>query len=167
MYKDWELQQVVRRLRQIEGRWFQSRRRYEFYGYLLAVYRLYRRLRRRRAAQQAAARIAALFGLKIRKGTHALRVIIDATSRADKKTKSRWTQALRYAWQQRHTWTDFADFFRDHGGAAGCAREFAALTPRPPRGCVASGGDRRRPRVPLYIDKRLLTADGEWRRPAV
>jgi hypothetical protein len=161
------LKQQIARLRGVEARCLQSRRRYAFYVYLSAVYRLYRRLRRRKAAKQSARRIAALFALKIRKDSHPMRVIIDATSNADAKTKWRWSQGLRYAWRERHTWTDFSAFLRDHGGAAGCARDFAALTGHPPRGFVAVGGPERLPRVPLYIDKDLLAADGEWRRQPV
>jgi len=133
-----------------------SRQRYAFYDYLAAVYNLHRRLRRRKAAKKAACRIAALYNLSLRKDVHPMRAIIDASSDADRKTRSRWMRALRYAWQERHTWEDFRGFLRDHGGVAGCARDFAAVQPGPPRGFVAFGGVGRRPRVPLYVDKKLL-----------
>jgi hypothetical protein len=160
-----DLKQQIKRAKQIERQSVRSRQRYAFYDYLWAVYRLYRRLRRKKAAKKSARRIAALFDINIRKDAHPIRAIIDATSNADGKTKWRWTQALRYAWRERHAWTDLSDFLRHHGGAAGCARDLAALTAHPPRGFVAIGGPERFPRVPLYIEKELLTADGEWRRP--
>jgi hypothetical protein len=164
---DRNLKREIIGVQQIENRSFRARQRYAFYAYLSAVYRLYRHLRRKKAAKQTARRIAALFDLKIRTDAHPIRVIIDATSNADSKTKWRWTQALRYAWHERHAWTDFAAFLRDHGGAAGCARDLAALTGQPPRGFVAISGPDRRPHVPLYIAKGLLAADGEWSRQPV
>jgi hypothetical protein len=66
-------------------------------------------------------------GLRERKRIHLIRMIIDATSRADNKTKSRWTRALRYAWHERREWKRLATFLQEHGGPAGCAARFAAL----------------------------------------
>jgi hypothetical protein len=139
-----------------------SRHRFSFYAYLAAVYDLYRRFRRRKVAREAARRVATLFHTGSPAAAHPLRVLLDATATADSKTKSRWTLALRYAWRQRHAWTDFGTFVADHGGIAGCARKWASLRPGPPRGFVMVGGPDRRPRIPLYIDKRLLAADGSW-----
>jgi len=68
----------------------------------------------------------------------------------------------RYAWRERRAWSDFKAFLRAHGGAAGCAREFAAVQPRPPHGHAALGDAGGVPRVPLYADKKVLTADGNW-----
>jgi hypothetical protein len=125
------------------------------------VYRLYHQIRCNNTTQANADRIAALFALNPRNATHLIRLIIDATSAVDNKTKWRWTQALRFAWHQRRNWEHIADFLRLHGGIAGCARDFAALTAHPPRGFVAVGGPQRFPRVPLYVDKDLLTSAGE------
>jgi len=136
--------------------------RFGFYTYLAAVYGLYRRFRRRKVAREAGRRVATVFATASPATAHPLRVLLDATATADYKTKSRWTLALRYAWRQRHAWTDFASFVADHGGIAGCARKWASLRPGPPRGFVAVGGPDRRPRIPLYIDKGLLAADGSW-----
>jgi hypothetical protein len=58
-----------------------------------------------------------------------IRVIIDTTSTADNKTKSRWTRALRYAWRERGHWTDLQTFLKQNGGPAGCAERFAAVHP--------------------------------------
>ena len=69
-------------------------------------------------------------GFAHQKRTHPIRVIIDATSTADIKTKSRWSRALRYAWRERKTWTNLTSFLRENGGPAGCAEQFAAINPR-------------------------------------
>jgi len=94
------------------------------------VIELYVQLRRTKQAKKAATLIVKLFGLRSKKGTHPIRVIIDATSSADNKTKSRWTRALRYAWYKRKTWRDLKTFLRENGGPAGCAEQFAAVHPK-------------------------------------
>ena len=81
------------------------------------------------SSKTLAQRIAKLFGL-CKPSTYPIRVIIDATSTADNKTRSRWTSALRYAWRERKIWTDLASFLRKNGGPAGCADQFAAINPR-------------------------------------
>jgi len=58
-----------------------------------------------------------------------IRIIIDETCDADRKTKSKWTQALRYAWRYRSKWEKLADFFRRRGGIAGCASLFTHVRP--------------------------------------
>jgi hypothetical protein len=117
-------------LRELERKCFASRSRFAFYDYLAAVFELYVQLRRRNQAKLSARRIAKLFGLRNHKRTHPIRVIIDATSTADLKTKSRWSRALRYAWRERKTWADLGSFLRENGGPAGCADQFAAINPR-------------------------------------
>ena len=72
-------------------------------------------------------RLISLLGPRQRNGTHLIRMIFDATSRADNKTKSRWTRALRYAWHERREWKRLETFFQEHGGPAGCAARLAAL----------------------------------------
>jgi hypothetical protein len=74
--------------------------------------------------------VAKLFGLRKQTGTHPIRVIIDATSTADNKTKSRWTRALRYAWRERRAWTELNGFLQENGGPAGCAERFARTHPK-------------------------------------
>ena len=113
----------------MERKCFAARSRFAFYDYLAAVFDLYVRLRRRNQAKPSARRIAKLFGLRNQKCSHCIRVIIDATSTADLKTKSRWSRALRYAWRERRTWKDLGSFLRENGGPAGCADQFAAMKP--------------------------------------
>jgi hypothetical protein len=128
---DRQLKRAIADLKSLERKCFRSRHRFAFYEYLNAVYAFYELLRRKKEAKKAAGRIAELFGLRKRRRTHPIRVIINATSAADEKTKSRWARALRYAWYGRQWWKDLNELFRSNGGPAGCAKEFAALHPRP------------------------------------
>jgi hypothetical protein len=91
------------------------------------VFELYVQLRRTNQAKKAARIIARLFGLRTEERAHPIRVIIDATSTADLKTRSRWTRALRYAGRERKAWMDLTSFLRENGGPAGCAEQFAAV----------------------------------------
>ena len=124
---DQQLIKTIDDLRGLERKCFASRSRFAFYDYLAVVFELYVQLRRRNQAKSSARRIAMLTGLRNQDRTHPIRVIIDATSTADIKTKSRWSRALRYAWGERKTWTDLGSFLRENGGPAGCAEQFAAI----------------------------------------
>jgi hypothetical protein len=126
---DRHLRQTTDGLRKLERKCFRSRSRFAFYDYLAAVFDLYVQLRRRNQAKPSARRIANLFGLRKPNRTHPIRTIIDATSTADIKTRSRWSRALRYAWRERKTWKELGSFLRENGGPAGCARQFAAMKP--------------------------------------
>jgi hypothetical protein len=130
MISDRQLRKTIDDLRELEGKCFASRSRFAFYDYLAAVFEFYVQLRRRNEAKPSARRIAKLFGLRSQKRTHPIRVIIDATSTADIKTRSRWTRALKYAWHERKTWKDFVSFLRENGGPAGCAEQYAAINPK-------------------------------------
>ena len=130
MISDRQLRKIIDDLRELERKCFGSRSWFAFYDYLAAVFELYIRLRRRYQARPAARRITKLFGLRNQKRAHPMRVIIDATSTADVKTRSRWSRALRYAWRERKTWTDLDAFLRENGGPAGCADQFAAINAR-------------------------------------
>jgi hypothetical protein len=125
---DRQLRKAIDDLRRLERKCFASRSRFAFYDYLAAVFELYVQLRRRNQARSSAKRIAKLFGLREQDSTHPIRTIIDATSTADLKTRSRWSRALRYAWRERRTWKDLGSFLRENGGPAGCAAQFAAIT---------------------------------------
>jgi hypothetical protein len=130
LISDRQLRKTIDDLRRLERKSFASRRRFAFYDYLVAVFELYVQLRRTKQATKAAAFIAKLFQLRNQKRTHPIKVIIDATSTADNKMKSRWSRALRYAWRERKTWKDLASFLRENGGPAGCADQFAAINQR-------------------------------------
>jgi hypothetical protein len=124
------LRKTIDDLRELERKCFAARNRFAFYDYLAAVFDLYVQLRRTRQAKKAASCIAKLFGPRKQDRAHPIRVIIDVTSTADIKTKSRWSRALRYAWRERKTWKHLGSFLRENGGPAGCADQFAAINPR-------------------------------------
>jgi hypothetical protein len=130
LISDRQLRKTIDDLRGLERKCFALRSRFAFYEYLAAVFEFYVQLRRRNRAKPTARRIAKLFGLRKQKRSHCIRAIIDATSTADLKTKSRWTRALRYAWRERKTWKDLGSFLRENGGPAGCADQFAAINSR-------------------------------------
>jgi hypothetical protein len=130
LMSDRQLRKVITDLIKLERKCFAARNRFAFYDYLAAVFELYIQLRRTKQAKPSAQRIAKLLGLRTGKRAHPIRVIIDATSTADLKTRSRWSRALRYAWQERKTWTDLDAFLRENGGPAGCADQFAAINQR-------------------------------------
>jgi hypothetical protein len=127
LISDRQLRKAIDDLRRLERNCFASRSRFAFYEYLAAVFEFYAQLRRTKQAKKGATLVAGLFGLRSQRRTHPIRVIIDATSTADKKTKSRWTRALRHAWHQRREWRDLKTFLQENGGPAGCAGQFAAL----------------------------------------
>jgi hypothetical protein len=127
---DRQLRKVITDLIKLERNCFASRSRFAFYDYLAAVFDLYVRLRRTKQAKSAARRIAMLTGLHNQDRTHPIGVILDATSTADIKTRSRWSRALRYAWYERKASKDLRTFLRENGGPAGCADKFAAINPR-------------------------------------
>jgi hypothetical protein len=108
-----------------------GKRRFGLYRYLRDVYRIYRDLRSRRVARKSTRRIAKLFKLSIQRKSHPIRILIEASAGPeDARQKSRWTQALKYAygWQQpanRLKW-----LFKVTGGIAGCARKYADLQVR-------------------------------------
>jgi hypothetical protein len=105
-----------------------GKRRFGLYRYLRDVYELYLELRSKRIARIAARRIAKLFKLSIQRKSHPIRILIEASAGPeDARQKSRWTQALKYAygWQQpanRLKW-----LFEETGGIAGTARKSAIL----------------------------------------
>jgi hypothetical protein len=123
----------IKRLRRIEEACFGPRhKKTEFYEYLEGVLKLYFKWKDGDFAGKAAKRVLAKLypdRVKIRSNTHTTRSIIDASSKQDRQTKSRWTNALRYAVKNRATVKDIGlgGFFGKNGGPAGCERKMAAI----------------------------------------
>jgi hypothetical protein len=104
-----------------------GRRRFGIYKYLADVYQVYRDLRSRRIARTASRRIAKLFKLSIKKKSHPIRILIEASAGPeDARQKSRWTQALRYAFDWIQPAKKLKWFFKVNGGISGSARKYAA-----------------------------------------
>ena len=109
-----------------------GRRRVWLHGYLTDVFRIFLEFRSRRFAKSATRRMAKMFNLPLGKKSHPVRVLIEASAgREDSRAKSRWTQALRYAYKCRVATRELDGFFKRNKGVAGCAAKFA--TPRADR----------------------------------
>jgi hypothetical protein len=115
------------------------RGRFEIYGFLQAVYRVYVGWKRQGMAKQSARALAMKFSVKSRKGTSPIRILIEASfPNADHKQKSRWVRALEYIYSQEVPANQFRKFVRKYGGLAGCARMAVSLKRkrrRPRRDC--------------------------------
>jgi hypothetical protein len=130
---------AIKKLARLEKWAFRPRhKRTDFYECLDGVLKLYLKWKDRNCAGKAAKRVLAEIypdKVKIRRGTHTIRCIIDASSpgidalsKGDKeeeeKKRSRWANALRYAAQNRATVKEIGlgGFFGRNGGVSGCAR---------------------------------------------
>jgi hypothetical protein len=157
------LQAVIDMLRLQEQKWRKSGSRRALHRYLRSICSLYASWKQAGVTQTAPAQMAKLAGLRRRYGIHPVRTIIDATSKADRRSKSRWTQGLRYAYRKRKRWGNFQRFLSDNGGIAGCASKWSDLYSyrRTPKGYVRLGGERF-PKVPFLISVDLLDEE-PWR----
>jgi len=140
----------------MERNCFGSRQRFAFYGYLAEVFEFHKLLRRNNKARIVANRIAKLCGIRKRKRTHPIRVIIDATSAAGVKTKDRWSRALRYAWRERNNRKSLIAFFGEVGGPAGAAAKWSALRSRDRNSQVGLDTQDRVAEIPLIVSVDLL-----------
>ncbi|MCX7310297.1 MAG: hypothetical protein NTV56_00870 [Alphaproteobacteria bacterium] len=133
--------------------------------YLTTVFNFYSEWKNVGDARSVANRIARLAGSSVQPDRHPIRTIIDATSSADRKSKSRWTQALRYAWRQRSKWQDLTMCLQANGGIAGCADKWADIQAekRTPVGFVRIGGEDRFLKIPFFVGIELLDQHGDWR----
>jgi hypothetical protein len=108
-----------------------GRKRFGLYRYLRDVYECYLDLRSRRIARKATRRIAKISKLSIQKKSHPIRILIEASAGPeDARQKSRWTQALKYAFGWRQPARKLKWFFKETGGISGCARKYADLQAR-------------------------------------
>jgi hypothetical protein len=130
---------IEEKLAELEKIWVKSRTygrgRFGFYRYLRAVYDWYAELRSTKGlAKKVRDEIIKVQKLskKLRQN-HPINVIIAATSKEDKRTQSRWAQALRYVWKYREQRgrLSLADFLKKNGGPAGCASKLSkAIKPK-------------------------------------
>jgi hypothetical protein len=108
-----------------------GKRRFGLYRYLRDVYELYLDLRSRRIARTASRRIAKICKLSIKKKSHPIRILIEASAGPeDARQKSRWAQALKYVYGWRLPAAQLKWCLRKNGGIAGCARKYADLQAR-------------------------------------
>lgn len=124
---DYGADDLLTRLHEVKAVCKKARRepsRFHDYPYLQAVYDFYSHIRSKELKDLAVTVIRDDLSVSINRDTHLIRAIIDATCKADRKIKSRWTRALRYAWKQRDHWDRLPRFFRRNGGISGCASWF-------------------------------------------
>ena len=135
---------AITKLAKLETKCFGPRhKKTDFYKYLEGVFDLYLMWKNRNCAGKGAKEVLAELypdKVKIRKGTHTIRCIIDASSpginaltnedkESEEKKRSRWTNALRYAVRDRATVKQIGlgGFFGRNGGVAGCATKMTAI----------------------------------------
>lgn len=147
-----EVKRTLKRLGAIDRRCRSSGKRFGSYRYLQEVFLTYADWRRRKLTTEAAMIILEMNDAVPQIGTHPLRVLIDATSKAGVKMKSRFTRALQLIWRRRRKWNDFFLFVRFNGGITGCAQEMTIDKP-------ARWMREREYYYPDVPRKRLLTLD--------
>jgi hypothetical protein len=105
--------------------------RFKFYGYLEAVYRIYKEWKDLGISKRMARRVVKYFKIPHRKGTSPARTLIDATFPAlDPKQKSRWSRALEFAALTKVTPENLPKLFKNSSGITGCARLAAKQRPK-------------------------------------
>jgi hypothetical protein len=105
--------------------------RYSFYGYLVSVYRTYKKWKDSGTSKSMSRNLAKHLAIPRRKGTSPVRMLIDATFPAlESKQKSRWTRALEFAALTNTHPDDLARLFKRMSGIAGCARFAAKRKPK-------------------------------------
>ena len=113
-------------LREMEKQAFGPRHgKEDFYGYLEGVWKLYLRWKADKMKVARAKQLEEFYGIKLRKGTHPLRAIIDASSSQGFRIKSRWARALQYIEKNaaQVLKVGFRTFVQTNGGIIGCAQK--------------------------------------------
>jgi hypothetical protein len=100
---------------------FESRRRFWFHTALEEAYRIYGEWRAINCSKKNAKKAARLFGLKMKKGTHPLKVIVNILTPAG-VDKRRWVDGLLLARKESVAPKDLVKFVKENGGIAGCAQ---------------------------------------------
>ena len=127
--EDERLRAQIKKLARLEERAFGPRSgRFDFYGYLEAVLKVYWSWEDDEARKSRREKVGELYGIPSRKGRKALHVLIEATSQQKSQTKNRWVQALQFAaaYRAQIGKKGFEAFCQANGGIAGCARKWAA-----------------------------------------
>jgi hypothetical protein len=106
--------------------------RYDFYDYLKGVWELYLKWKADKKLKARSKQLAKFYKdkVKLRKNTHPIRAIIDASCGKgpdDKDDKSEWTRALQYLDKNLAQVQEvgFRKFIADNRGPYGCARRVA------------------------------------------
>jgi hypothetical protein len=161
------LPRTIARIKARERKWATTGRRRALNRFLQLVFDSYCTWHKADVQRLAAKQMIALAGKRWRPKQHPVRTIIEAVSGADRRTKSRWSRALRYAWLYRRDYDGLKDCLGANGGIAGCASKWAELrsAERTPSDCVRLGGDDRIPKIPLLVGKELFDDRGRYIEP--
>jgi hypothetical protein len=106
--------------------------RYAFYRYLQAAYKLMTRLKHFEQEDWAVRTILA-DKTKTHYDNDLAGALINATCSADRKSRSRWSQALRFINHLQTSNGSFLSTLKRYGGPAGCSRQYSQIRPARPR----------------------------------
>jgi hypothetical protein len=123
----------IEKLRELEKKAFGPRHgKTDFYEYLDGVLELYFKWKAAGKSQTRAKQLASIYEFKLRKSTHPIRAIIDASSEQDSVVRSRWTRALQFALKHgsQVEKIGLGKFLESNGGVGGCASKAAQHNPR-------------------------------------
>lgn len=120
----------IERLRKLAEKAFGPRHgRYDFYDYLEGVWELYLKWKADKKLKARSEQLAEFYKdkVKLRRNTHAIRAIIDASCSQSPDDKSEWTRALKHLENNLAQVQEvgFRNFIEDNGGPYGCARHVA------------------------------------------
>ncbi len=122
---DKELQALAVKLQKLERKWARSRSKNALVEFLDLVFRVYSEWDRKGDKKNAARRLQKLSEIRSNGQAHAIRKIIDATSTADRRSKSRWVAALRLVLTERRRLRSLKKCLIAYGGISGCASQWA------------------------------------------
>lgn len=134
MSADEKTKREIETVRKIEEKVFGPRHgKTDFYEYLEAVLKLYADWKAGDKVKKRVPRLARLYKdeVKLRKNTHPIRAIIDASSKQKTDVKSEWTRALQFALKNKSQVKNVGlmAFLESNGGVAGCASQVAKHRP--------------------------------------
>lgn len=125
-----------------------SRDRSAVYGYLEEVFAVVARWKRMRCAKSRATEALRSIGLDCRKNVEPFAAAIACTATVDRKTKSKWSRALRQAARLKDQGESLSAFIKGQGGINPCAANFS---------------ERRLREGKVKLARRIWTGDGAER----
>ena len=162
---DHPLQEIMFSLESQASKWRKSRKKRDLYAFLAMIFLCFSKWKRDDVAEVAAKEFAKLAGIRRKKNQHPIRTMINATTKADRRTKSRLTRALKFAWVRRKKYKSAQHCLRANGGVAGCAEQWAFLqaATQTPKGYVRVGGEDRVPKIPYFVSTAYFDEYGRYR----
>ena len=156
------IKKCVRKLRNLEDNCLKTRGRYWADRFLSRLYKFYANWKKNRVG---AARRQDLIRYSVRSDKTLLHVMFDCMSRANPKTRNRWTRALLMADAKGIPPEELQNFLRGNkGGIAGVADEYAAhrRTQKEKRGQGKTAGSGTKGSLKLVASTSDADEDDEW-----